>query len=162
MGGNVNLMCSVNCFCSLNQIHFPQWTTEWTTKKQPIPSLFPLCVYYTSMQFLWAIYCFLHSKVTVDNRLKYPKQPIPQILCGLIIKLHLSLIFFPYPVLHMAVSWSSYMWPDSRKGTFFTHKMLPIFWTLKLHFFLIIAYNGVKFSMHKATAFGYTLTLNVT
>jgi len=38
------------------------------------------------------------------------------------------------------------MWPDLRKGTFFIHKILPIFWTLELHNFLFIACNYLNFS----------------
>ena len=52
-----------------------------------------------------------------------------------------------------------YMWPNLRKGTFFTHKIWPIFWTLKFHNFFILAYTSLKLSMVVAKVSGYSLVL---
>ena len=46
------------------------------------------------------------------------------------------------------------------KGTFFAHKKLTHFLTLRLHNFLIIVCNCLKFSISKATVSGYILVLN--
>ena len=51
------------------------------------------------------------------------------------------------------------MWPNLRKGTFFIHKIWPIFWTLKFHNFFILAYTSLKLSMVVAKVSGYSLVL---
>jgi len=53
------------------------------------------------------------------------------------------------------------LWPDLLKAAFFRHKIWPNFWPLKLHNFVMIAYNGLQFSMHKVTVFGYIILTKV-
>jgi len=54
------------------------------------------------------------------------------------------------------------MWLDLQKVPFSHTKFGPFLNFVRLHNFVIVVYNGLQFSMHKPTVFGYILTQKVT